>query len=272
MEPEAQKQEDNSTNSVVGVQPRNATDIESTEDSDSTTKTQIPQTSELSGEAKAVEPEEDCVIDAKRDGKAVEPEEDCVIDAQRDGQSSSSGGGGGESGRAEDSDSTPKTQIPQTSEPSGEEQEAKAVEPEEDCVIDVKSDEQSSSGGGESWRAEKVCRICHLSPENSSENSELIQLGCGCKAELGFSHLHCAETWFKHKGNRQCEICGSIAKNIPGMQDTRIFMVEWNQTRLTRSAADPSRNPCQCRNSTCNLLLACLVLAFILPWFFRIGL
>lgn len=184
MEPEAQKQEDNSTNSVVGVQPSNATEIESTEDSDSTTKTQIPRMSELSGEAKAVEPEEDCVIDAKRDG-----------------QSSSSGGG--ESGRAEDSDSTPKTQIPQTSEPSGEEQEAKAVEPEEDCVIDVKSDGQSSSGGGgESWRAEKVCRICHLSPENSSDNSELIQLGCGCKAELGSSHLHCAETWFKHKGNR----------------------------------------------------------------------
>ncbi|XP_058208672.1 uncharacterized protein LOC131321757 [Rhododendron vialii] len=258
MEPEAQKQEDISTNSVVGVQPSNATEIESTEYSDSTTKTQIPRTSELSGEAKAVEPEEDCVIDAKRNGQS----------------SSSGGGGGGEIGGAEDSDSTPKTQIPQTSEPSGKEQEAKAVEPEpeEDCVIDVKSDRQSSSGGGESWRAEKVCRICHLSPENSSENSELIQLGCGCKAELGFSHLHCAETWFKHKGNRQCEICGSIAKNIPGMQDTRIFMVEWNQTRLTRSAADPSRNPCQCRNSTCNLLLACLVLAFILPWFFRIGL
>ncbi|KAI8558483.1 hypothetical protein RHMOL_Rhmol04G0097500 [Rhododendron molle] len=253
MEPEAQKQEDNSTNSVVGVQPSNATEIESTEDSNSTTKTQIPRMSELSGEAKAVEPEEDCVIDAKHDE-----------------QSSSSGGG--ESGRAEDSDSTPKTQIPQTPESSGEEQEAMAVEPEEDCVIDVKSDGQSSSGGGESWRAEKVCRICHLSPENSSDNSELIQLGCGCKAELGSSHLHCAETWFKHKGNRQCEICGSIAKNIPGMQDTRIFMVEWNQTRLTRSAADPSRNPCQCRNSTCNLLLACLVLAFILPWFFRIGL
>lgn len=183
MEPEAQKQEDNSTNSVVGVQPSNATEIESTEDSDSTTKTQIPRMSELSGEAKAVEPEEDCVIDAKRDG-----------------QSSSSGGG--ESGRAEDSDSTPKTKIPQTSESSGEEKEAIAVEPEEDCVIDVKSNGQSSSGGGESWRAEKVCRICHLSPENSSDNSELIQLGCGCKAELGSSHLHCAETWFKHKGNR----------------------------------------------------------------------
>lgn len=182
MEPEAQK-EDNSTNSVVRVQPSNATEIESTEDSDSTTKTQIPLTSEPSEEAKAVEPEEDCVNDVKRDGQ-------------------SSGSGGGEIWRAEDGDSTPKTQIPQMLELSGEEQEAKAVEPEDDCVIDVKSDGQSSSGGVESSREEKVCRICHLSPENSSENSELIQLGCGCKAELGFSHLHCAETWFKHKGNR----------------------------------------------------------------------
>ncbi|KAH7843649.1 hypothetical protein Vadar_019122 [Vaccinium darrowii] len=275
MESERQKQEENSTNSAGTVQTSNATEIESTEDGDSTPENEIPQMSEPPGEeqeAKAVEPENNYVIDEDRDstpkieipqmseppgeeqqGKAVEPENDYVID--------------------EDGDSTPKTEIPQMSEPPGEKQKAKVIEPEKDYVIDVERDVGSSSGvGSESFRAEKVCRICHLSADNSSENSELIQLGCGCKEELGSSHLHCAETWFKHKGNRQCEICGSTAKNIPGIQDTRIFMVEWNQTRLTRRAADPSARPCQCRNSTCNLLLACLVLAFILPWFFRIDL
>lgn len=133
MESERQKQEENSTNSVGAVQTSNATEIESTEDGDS----------------------------------------------------------------------TPENEIPQMSEPPGEKQKAKAIEPEKDCVIDVERDVGSSSGvGSESFRAEKVCRICHLSADNSSENSELIQLGCGCKEELGSSHLHCAETWFKHKGNR----------------------------------------------------------------------
>ncbi|KAL6975966.1 hypothetical protein U1Q18_024761 [Sarracenia purpurea var. burkii] len=71
----------------------------------------------------------------------------------------------------------------------------------EECVIEVKRGGASSGAGG-GLRAEKICRICHLGSENSSENSELIRLGCGCKEELGVSHLRCAETWFMHKGNR----------------------------------------------------------------------
>lgn len=68
-------------------------------------------------------------------------------------------------------------------------------------------------GGGfeENWDGEMVCRICHLSSEPAAEGSiatcrsssvDLIQLGCGCKDELGISHSHCAEAWFKLKGNR----------------------------------------------------------------------
>uniref|UniRef100_A0A2P2PXU3 RING-CH-type domain-containing protein n=1 Tax=Rhizophora mucronata TaxID=61149 RepID=A0A2P2PXU3_RHIMU len=30
---------------------------------------------------------------------------------------------------------------------------------------------------------------------------DLIQLGCGCKDDLGIAHAHCAEAWFKLKGN-----------------------------------------------------------------------
>lgn len=50
--------------------------------------------------------------------------------------------------------------------------------------------------------AEKVCRICHLSNEQSSGSPELIQLGCNCREDLAISHRHCAEAWFKQKGNR----------------------------------------------------------------------
>ncbi|KAH0699587.1 hypothetical protein KY284_013802 [Solanum tuberosum] len=50
---------------------------------------------------------------------------------------------------------------------------------------------------------EKVCRICHLDTyESGKKFVDLIEIGCGCKGELGFVHSHCAETWFKLKGNR----------------------------------------------------------------------
>ncbi|KAK2965329.1 hypothetical protein RJ640_013792 [Escallonia rubra] len=73
-----------------------------------------------------------------------------------------------------------------------------AKEPEKekrDTVVDVNKRGNGSFGG------EKVCRICHLGSESSAEVSDLVQLGCGCKDELGVSHLRCAETWFKQKGN-----------------------------------------------------------------------
>ncbi|KAL6992524.1 hypothetical protein U1Q18_010634 [Sarracenia purpurea var. burkii] len=89
---------------------------------------------------------------------------------------------------------------------SEDEREAKATAEteKEECVIEVKRD-GSSSGVGGGLRAEKVCRICHLGSEISSKNSELIRLGCGCKEELGVSHLRCAEAWFMHKGKSQTE-------------------------------------------------------------------
>lgn len=49
----------------------------------------------------------------------------------------------------------------------------------------------------------RVCRICHLSAKESGKNSlELMELGCGCKGELGVAHSLCAEAWFRVKGNR----------------------------------------------------------------------
>ncbi|CAN1166220.1 hypothetical protein LINPERPRIM_LOCUS34175 [Linum perenne] len=138
------------------------------------------------------------------------------------------------------------------------------------------------------WDGEKVCRICHLSSEGSIEavtaaaaaahgvtvtSMELIQLGCGCKDELGVAHSHCGEAWFKLKGNRVCEICGEMAKNITGVGDNVSFMEEWNQMRLIHGGANqPERGGgCWRGQPFCNFLMACLVIAFVLPWFFRVN-
>ncbi|KAL8151134.1 hypothetical protein V2J09_020942 [Rumex salicifolius] len=86
----------------------------------------------------------------------------------------------------------------------------------------VRSPSPSSSNG------ERVCRICHLSGNGdgeedscSSMGSEFIELGCGCKDELGISHYQCAHAWFSLKRTRKCEICGKTAKNIDGIEETR---------------------------------------------------
>ncbi|XP_074358957.1 uncharacterized protein LOC141698203 isoform X2 [Apium graveolens] len=142
------------------------------------------------------------------------------------------------------------------------------------CVIDVKT--------GEGLDVEWVCRICHLSSDQSIESTstsastsnerELIQLGCGCKDELGAAHSYCAEAWFKLKGNRLCEICGQTAKNITGIADNR-FMEEWNNRILSGYGIRSSERSGGCWRGQpfCNFLMACLVIAFVLPWFFRVN-
>lgn len=83
-------------------------------------------------------------------------------------------------------------------------------------VISVKEEVAASAdaakGGKESEELveERVCRICHLSPdgimdlehEEKGLDPDLILIGCGCKNELGTAHRYCAETWFRLKGNR----------------------------------------------------------------------
>lgn len=74
------------------------------------------------------------------------------------------------------------------------------------CVINVNCG--SGKGCGDKRDGERICRICHLSSDQSPDRTtatstvDLIQLGCGCKDELGIAHGHCAEAWFKLKGNR----------------------------------------------------------------------
>nr|DAD37802.1 TPA_asm: hypothetical protein HUJ06_008443 [Nelumbo nucifera] len=109
----------------------------------------------------------------------------------------------GESVRGESGYSKTKANVLETSKVSTEERRTKAPEAEKHaCVVDIKCGDGELSS--ENWEGEKVCRICHLSSgfDHPAEVSDLITLGCGCKSELGIAHRHCAEAWFKLRGNR----------------------------------------------------------------------
>ncbi|KAJ4823168.1 hypothetical protein Tsubulata_019219 [Turnera subulata] len=147
-------------------------------------------------------------------------------------------------------------------------------------VVDVKCG--GGTGFKDDWDGEKVCRICHLSSDalhdsgsadknESSATMDLIQLGCGCKDELGIAHASCAEAWFKLKGNRICEICGMTADNITYIGDNRFF--ERRFINIGNGGNGPSDGGTGCWGGQpfCNLLMALLVIAFVLPWFFRVN-
>nr|KYP40092.1 hypothetical protein KK1_038574 [Cajanus cajan] len=205
------------------------------------------------------------------------------------------------------------------------------------CVIDINRD--SCDGFSENLEGEMVCRICHLASgqpleavavgtaDGATTNTDLIQLGCACKDELGIAHSHCAEAWFKLKGNRNllvqynmlfgnisivirmsvvgqscficylvfwlnnpavplfyvtyvttfhnhrlCEICGETAKNVSDVTDNG-FVEEWNETRFmeTENTSSSRFGGCWRGQPFCNFLMACLVIAFVLPWFFRVN-
>lgn len=140
-------------------------------------------------------------------------------------------------------------------------------------VADVKC------GDGEVCDGELLCRICHLSSEQPwklplfAAKTDLIMLGCGCKGELSVAHFYCAEAWFKLKGNRICEICGEMANNVRGVGNES-FMEEWKDSRINANATDSSNmgaEGCWQGQPLCNFLMACLVIAFVVPWFFRIN-
>ncbi|PIN04170.1 hypothetical protein CDL12_23303 [Handroanthus impetiginosus] len=134
------------------------------------------------------------------------------------------------------------------------------------CVIDINCNDFV----GENPR---VCRICHLNDKESGKSSvELKELGCGCKGELGVAHSHCAEAWFRVRGNRLCEICGETARNVTGVGDDA-FMEEWNESRSGVSGISSSDGSRRCLRGQplCNFLMALLVIAFVLPWFFRVN-
>ncbi|KAJ8471530.1 hypothetical protein OPV22_025873 [Ensete ventricosum] len=82
-------------------------------------------------------------------------------------------------------------------------------------------------------KVERDCRICHLSLEKAApESGVAIVLGCSCKGDLAAAHKQCAETWFKIKGNKICEICGSTAMNVVGVSDAEPIE-QWSEANTS---------------------------------------
>ncbi|XP_074349003.1 uncharacterized protein LOC141688788 [Apium graveolens] len=126
-----------------------------------------------------------------------------------------------------------------------------------DCVIDIENGVEEVRISVE--KMERECRICMMSLD--SESGIAIELGCSCKDGMEAAHRHCAETWFRSKGNKICEVCNSIAQNIVGTN-----VIESRKQQQQISAADevsffPAVNP---NNSKC---IACKLCLFILVLF-----
>ncbi|KAL7146880.1 hypothetical protein ABFS83_06G071800 [Erythranthe nasuta] len=144
-----------------------------------------------------------------------------------------------------------------------------------ECSVEIVDDLESGSGGGgveltkqNSGKRERDCRICHLSMDDASANQDSgipFELGCSCKDDLAAAHQHCAEAWFKIKGNKTCEICGSIAQNVPGANEAE--SPEQRNEAATAAAAE-SRNFWQ-GHRFLNFLLGCMVFAFVISWLFH---
>ena len=71
-----------------------------------------------------------------------------------------------------------------------------------DCVVDIDKEVPEHTiltifSGTE----DRDCRICNLSLQDK-EYGLALELGCSCKDDLAAVHQHCADTWFKIKGNK----------------------------------------------------------------------
>ncbi|THG10271.1 uncharacterized protein LOC114280537 [Camellia sinensis] len=123
-------------------------------------------------------------------------------------------------------------------------------------------------------RVERDCRICQLSLESTKPESGIaIELGCSCKDDLAAAHKSCAEAWFKIKGNKTCEICNSVARNVLNANDIESTQ-QTNETNVTATnavSAPPSAEMRRCLNGhrLVNFLLACMVFAFVISWLFH---
>ncbi|KAF8085290.1 hypothetical protein N665_0672s0006 [Sinapis alba] len=121
---------------------------------------------------------------------------------------------------------------------------------------------------------EKDCRICHLGVETSGGGA--MELGCSCKEDLAIAHRQCAETWFKIKGDKICEICQSVAKNVGGANEMVTLTVDEREVRNGEEtvvvggggATTAIENRWQPQRMV-NIVLACMVFGFVVSWFFH---
>ncbi|CAA7019065.1 unnamed protein product [Microthlaspi erraticum] len=138
---------------------------------------------------------------------------------------------------------------------------AKAKEKKEFHMVDM-------SGGGEESEEQRICRICHFGSDQTPDrvscgkpvSPDLVEIGCACKNELGLAHLHCAEAWFKLRGNSVCEICGCTAKNVT----VRLTEECGEEREIT---LDERRR--RGRGQSCCIFMVFLLTIIVLHWFFK---
>ncbi|WVZ98799.1 hypothetical protein U9M48_044182 [Paspalum notatum var. saurae] len=120
-------------------------------------------------------------------------------------------------------------------------------------------------------KAEQNCRICHLGLESvAAESGAGITLGCSCKGDLSYAHKQCADTWFKIRGNKICEICSSTATNVVHLGDPE-FSDQWSETNNIAAVQAPQAETRRFwqGHRFLNFLLACMVFAFVISWLFH---
>ncbi|KAK1354638.1 RING-CH-type domain-containing protein [Heracleum sosnowskyi] len=126
---------------------------------------------------------------------------------------------------------------------------------------------------------ERDCRICHLSLQVGSSDMEsgiCFQLGCSCKNDMAVAHQHCAETWFRIKGNTICEICKSIAQNVVGSDHIELPQQASETINFSgiNAALPPVRStivtpPFPLGHLLLHSMFACIVFAVVLLWIFH---
>ncbi|KAK3135409.1 hypothetical protein QOZ80_5BG0418570 [Eleusine coracana subsp. coracana] len=120
-------------------------------------------------------------------------------------------------------------------------------------------------------KAETNCRICHLGLESAAaESGAGITLGCSCKGDLSYAHKQCADTWFKIRGNKICEICSATACNVVVLGDPELSD-QWSETNNTATVQAPQAETRRFwqGHRFLNFLLACMVFAFVISWLFH---
>ncbi|KAL7583554.1 uncharacterized protein LOC111882745 [Lactuca sativa] len=145
-----------------------------------------------------------------------------------------------------------------------------------DCSVNVIGDEGKVVIVHLGKKVERDCRICHLSLVDDDGDDDAIELGCCCKDDLAVAHKHCAETWFKIKGNKTCEICNSIVSNLIGPNETPSIhgSMDMNPGAIIvgpthMSSATRGGRGCINGHRLLNFILACLVFAFVISWLFH---
>ncbi|OIW04087.1 hypothetical protein TanjilG_00647 [Lupinus angustifolius] len=144
-----------------------------------------------------------------------------------------------------------------------------------ECSVEVDLEGTVSDVKVHLAKVERDCRICHLSMDMTNhESGTPIELGCSCKDDLAAAHKQCAEAWFKIKGNKTCEICGSIALNVAGANEVQMTE-QWNEANDASIISPPPPAPTVETRSFwqghrfLNFLLACMVFAFVISWLFH---